>query len=214
MFVAAAVIARNGIEALIQGTGPTISALTFVVVIFTLIAKAALLLWQRKQAADLQSEILVADASQLQNDVLVTLAVLIGLIATSSGFMWVDSILGFVVASVIVYTGLSLIRTSSTVLMDSIHIDPNLVEKVAQSVQGVHYCHAVRTRGRPDEIFMDLHIHVDPQISVQQGHHIAHEVEESVKKDFAAVRDVVVHVEPYISKTHKTHKSDHPSTYP
>ena len=58
-------------------------------------------------------------------------------------------------------------------------------------------CHAVRSRGQPDAIFVDLHLLVDPELTVRQGHQISHEAARRVRDAFPAVEEVLVHVEPW-----------------
>jgi divalent metal cation (Fe/Co/Zn/Cd) transporter len=78
------------------------------------------------------------------------------------------------------------------------------VEKPALEVEGVHECHAVRSRGFPDAIYMDLHILVDPQLTVASAHEIAHRVEASLKVRFPELADMVVHVEPDTAEERRT----------
>ncbi|HXX58190.1 MAG TPA: cation transporter dimerization domain-containing protein, partial [Thermodesulfovibrionales bacterium] len=57
-------------------------------------------------------------------------------------------------------------------------------------------CHDIRTRGTAHAVFVDLHILVDPAISVEEAHRIADRVESAIKERFPAVTDIVVHPEP------------------
>ena len=197
MFVAAALIVRNGVVALVEGTGPEIGWLSFAVMGVALLAKGGLVLWQRVQSRDLDSDLLLADFMQTRNDVLVAAAVIVGLIATTAGFVWVDAVLGLVVAGVVVAGGIKVIRTASWVLLDSTSVDPKLIEYVAKSIPEVKDCHAVRTRGRPSEMFMDLHVMVDPELTVLEGHRVSHEVANLMRSEIPGVKDVVVHLEPH-----------------
>ena len=197
MFVAAALIVRNGVVALVEGTGPEIGWQSFAVMGIALAAKAGLVLWQRVQARDLDSDLLLADFMQTSNDVLVAAAVIVGLIATTAGFVWVDAVLGLVVAAVVVVGGINVIRSASWVLLDSTSVDPKLIEYIAKSVPGGRDCHAVRTRGRPSEMFMDQHVMVDPAMTVQEGHRVSHEVANLMRSEIPGVKDVLVHLEPH-----------------
>ena len=66
----------------------------------------------------------------------------------------------------------------------------------ARTVPGVVACHAVRTRGPESHVYVDLHVQVAPDTTVQRGHAIAHEVEAALRKAFGQITDVVVHLEP------------------
>jgi len=70
------------------------------------------------------------------------------------------------------------------------------IERLVMGVEGVESCHRIRSRGPEDDIHIDLHIHVAPEMPVDRAHAIAHEVQEKVRGELAGVQDVVVHVEP------------------
>ena len=197
MFITAALIVRNGVGALVDGTGPKITWVSFAVMGVALLSKGGLVLWQRIQAREADSDLLYTDLMQTRNDVLVAGAVILGLIATNAGIIWVDAVLGFVVAAVVVISGIRVIRSASRVLLDSTSLDPKLIEYIAKSIPGVRDCHAVRTRGRPSELFMDLHVMVDPQMTVSEGHRISHQAADLMRSEMPSIKDIVVHLEPH-----------------
>ena len=197
MFVAAALIVRNGVVALVEGTGPEIGWQSFAVMGIALAAKAGLVLWQRVQARDLDSDLLLADFMQTSNDVLVAAAVIVGLIATTAGFVWVDAVLGLVVAAVVVVGGINVIPFG---LMgpSRFHVRRSQAHRIHSQIStGGRDCHAVRTRGRPSEMFMDQHVMVDPAMTVQEGHRVSHEVANLMRSEIPGVKDVLVHLEPH-----------------
>ena len=204
MFASAALIVRNGVGALVEGTGPQITWVSFAVMGIAVVSKGGLVLWQRIQARELDSDLLRTDLMQTRNDVLVAAAVIVGLVATTAGFIWVDAVLGFIVAGIVVMGGVNVIRSASWVLLDTTSIDPKLIEYIAKSIPEVRDCHAVRTRGRPGELFMDLHVMVDPQMTVQEGHRVSHEVANLMRSEMPSIKDIVVHLEPHISAVDKT----------
>ena len=89
-----------------------------------------------------------------------------------------------------------IIRDTSDVLTDSAVIDPHVVEDIAREVPGVWFATKVRSRGREDDVHLDLHIKVDPAMATEQAHAIASEVERRVKDQIPGVVDAVVHIEP------------------
>jgi divalent metal cation (Fe/Co/Zn/Cd) transporter len=64
-------------------------------------------------------------------------------------------------------------------------------------VKGVKDVHAIRTRKFGSRLHIDLHILVDPELSVREGHSISEEVKQHLLKKGPDVLDVVVHLEPY-----------------
>ena len=71
-----------------------------------------------------------------------------------------------------------------------------LIEACVMSIDGVRSCHKIRTRGLEGEVYADLHILVDPDMSIRLAHEVASEVERAVEEKFPQVREVLVHVEP------------------
>ena len=197
MFITAALIVRNGVSALVEGDGPSIGWPSFAIMGIAVVAKGGLVMRQRSQAHDLDSDLLLADFMQTRNDVLVAAAVIVGLIATTAGWIWVDAVLGLIVAGVVVVGGINVIRSASWILLDSTSVDPKLIEYIAKSIPDVRDCHAVRTRGRPNEMFMDLHVMVNPSMTVLEGHRVSHAVANLMISEIPGVKDVVVHLEPY-----------------
>ncbi len=85
---------------------------------------------------------------------------------------------------------------ASRSLADKARIDPAAIREIALTVQGVDCCNDIRTRGLARHIFMDFTIHVDPAMTTAHAHTVAHQVEETVKREFPDVVEVVVHVAP------------------
>jgi divalent metal cation (Fe/Co/Zn/Cd) transporter len=70
------------------------------------------------------------------------------------------------------------------------------IERIVMGVRDVRACHYVRSRGHEDAIYVDLHIKVAPEMTTDQSHAIAHDVQHRLRAEIPAVQDVVVHVEP------------------
>ena len=87
-------------------------------------------------------------------------------------------------------------RDASSVLVDTIRLDTSSIESVVGGIEGVKGCHDIRTRGPSNSVYLDLHVLVDRNLSVGEAHGIADRIEERIKKEFPAVVDIVVHIEP------------------
>ena len=70
------------------------------------------------------------------------------------------------------------------------------IARVAEKVNGVRSIHAVRTRGTEAEVYCDLHVLVDPQMTVLAAHDLGDEVEGVVAAAFPQIKEVLVHIEP------------------
>jgi cation diffusion facilitator family transporter len=144
----------------------------------------------------LQSDVLVADALHTRADIFLSLSVVGGLIAVHLGYPIADPILALFIALLIAKIGIDIIRESSPALMDEIAMPVDQVEQIAQSVSGVLSCHRVRSRGHRSAVYADLHIQVDPAMSTEQAHTIAHELQRQLHERFPSIQDVTIHMEP------------------
>lgn len=178
------------------GAGPAVDTVSFVVMLATLAVNLVVTTAERRAGDRLGSEILRADASHTASDVLVTLGVIGGLIAVRLGYPIADPILALLVAGFIVFTAFRVLASAGGSLADAARLAPTEVCAVALTVEGVLGCHDVRTRGSESEIYVDMHIQVDPGISVATGHAIAESVEKAVVEGFPAVVDAIAHLEP------------------
>jgi cation diffusion facilitator family transporter len=148
--------------------------------------------WGRR----LGSELLLADASHTRADAVVSLGLIVGLGAIWAGYPLVDPLLALVIAGVIARTGIAIMHATSAVLADAAVLDPAAVAQAAQSVPGVIGTHKVRSRGPADEVSIDLHVQVDPALSIAEAHAIGHAVQARLREHFGGVTEVLVHVEP------------------
>lgn len=149
----------------------------------------------------LQSDFLVADALHTRADIFLSISVIGGLTAVRLGYPIADPILALVIALFIAKIGIDIIRESSPTLMDEAVMIPGKVEQIALSVPGVVSCHRVRSRGHEGAVYADLHIRVDPHMSTEQAHAVAHEVQYRIRERRPDVQDVTIHVEPAGSRS-------------
>jgi cation diffusion facilitator family transporter len=149
----------------------------------------------------LKSSALVADAWNDSVDILsaVTALCAVGLtLHDPERFLTADHWGGFAVGLIVIFTGLRVSRETAYYLMDTMP-DERLVAQIrAQAmrvagVRGVEKCFARRTG---TQYHVDLHLEVDPEITVRESHYIGHQVQETVKESLDWVADVLVHVEP------------------
>jgi len=181
------------------GSGPQVDALSFAVMLITLAVNIVVTTLERRAGVRLGSEILKADASHTASDVLVTVGVIGGLVAVRLGYPIADPVLGLVVAGFIIVTGLRVLASAGESLADTARLDPAAVCEIVFAVGGVLGCHDIRTRGSESDVYVDLHIQVDPQATVAEGHAIAEQVEKAVADGFVQVTDVIAHLEPFDS---------------
>lgn len=181
------------------GEAPRVDAGSFAVMVVTLAVNVGVAVWERRMGRTLRSELLVADASHTGSDILVSLGVLAGLAAVRLGWPLADPLLALLVAVAILWTAGQVLRQADVALSDTARLPVPDVCSVVLGVPGVLGCHSVRTRGTAAAIYVDLHVQVDPAVTVAEGHRIAETVERAVCDRFPEAADVLAHLEPYDS---------------
>jgi cation diffusion facilitator family transporter len=179
-----------------DGAPPRVDVFSFLVMAGTLAVNLAVTMYERHKGRALRSEILLADASHTASDVFVSLGVIGGLVAVRAGFPLADPIIALGVAGFIVWTAWQVFRRVNETLSDQTRIPVTDVCGAALTVPGVLGCHSIRTRGASSQVCVDLHIQVDPTVTVAAGHRTAEAVERAVCQAFDEVVDVIVHLEP------------------
>lgn len=169
---------------------------SFVVMLATLAVNIAVTSYERIQGRKLHSEMLSADAAHTLSDVFVSLGVVAGLVLVKAGFPMADPIMALVVTVAIVFSAFGVFRAAHTTLSDHARVPQEEIAAAALSVEGVLDAHRIRTRGTEAEVYCDLHIHVDPDMSVKCAHDLGNRVELLVMESFPAIREVLVHIEP------------------
>jgi divalent metal cation (Fe/Co/Zn/Cd) transporter len=87
-------------------------------------------------------------------------------------------------------------RDNIPALIDAAVLDPEQVAALASCVAGVSNVHRVRSRGLPSAVHLDLHMEVDPRMTVADAHALAKQIERDLRAKFPGLADVVIHVEP------------------
>ena len=164
-------------------------------------AKSGLAVFKFRYGRKLESAALIADA---WNDTVDTVSATVALIAAGLTlsdplrFPNSDRYGGFVVGLLVVTMGLRVVRETALQLMDTMPDKDRMAQiraaaAVVPGVRGVEKCFARKTGLR---YHVDLHLEVDPNMTVRQSHHIAHEVRQRILERLTWVADVLIHVEP------------------
>jgi len=169
---------------------------SFVIMGSTMIINTLVARYEIKKGRELGSEYLLADSAHTRSDIYISAGVIASLVLMKLGFIFADVITGAVVGIFVAKAGIHIIKDAADSLLDRTKIDKAGIKEIVSHVKGVKGCHGVRTRGTINHVFLDLHLVVEPSLTVQDAHEIAHIAEEEIKKRFPEVIDVVVHIEP------------------
>jgi cation diffusion facilitator family transporter len=184
---------------------PAPESFTLIVAAFGALCQEALSRYAIKTARRTGSGALLATAWDYRLDVFGSLLVLIGVALTKwggPGWHLADRIAAGLVAILIIWVGCRLFWENVQDLMDR-QADPAMLHDVrleALSVPGVRGVEKLRIRKAGLEYLVDIHVEVDPEQTVREGHDIAHAVKDRVITRVDPIRDVLVHIEPSRAK--------------
>jgi cation diffusion facilitator family transporter len=178
------------------------SPLTLLVLVPVIITKELMFRFMRERGKKIGSLAVIADAWHQRSDVVTSVAALTGItVAWLGGAAWshADSWAAMAASIWLAGTGLWLLGPTLHELMEG-SVDPGLlkfISKTSGECEGIEGVDKVWVRKLGMRLIVDLHIEVDPDITVQEGHRLAHEVKAKLQRELPQVRDVMVHVEPY-----------------
>ena len=157
--------------------------------------------YARRIATETGSAALLATAWDYRLDSMGGLAVVLGVAMARWGgpaWAWADQAAALFIAGAVLWVGGNLLWANVQDLMDR-QADPSLVARIAdlaRGVRGVLGVETLRVRKVGLEYLADIHIEVDPDRTVRDGHSIAHAVKDRIIDQILPIRDVLVHVEP------------------
>jgi len=169
---------------------------SYVVMLATLAVNVGVSRYERRKGAELRSEILTADALHTMSDALVSVSVVVALVLVQMGFALADPVCSAVVAVAILHSAWEVLGQVNRTLSDEARIEVPQVEQTVLGVDGVRGCHRVRTRGTEAEVYLDLHVLVDPRMPIVRAHEVGEHVEQALVERFPQIVEVMVHLEP------------------
>lgn len=181
-------------------------AIAIYVTVFSIFGKLLLALYQHQKGKIINSSMLMANAKNMRNDIIISIGVLVGLIFTFVLKMPIlDSVTGLIISIFIIRSGIKIFFDSNIELMDGVK-DLSVYEKIFEAVDrvpGAYNPHRVRSRQLGNMYVIDLDIEVDGAITLNEAHDIADAVELSIKQSVENVYDIVIHVEPKGEEHHE-----------
>ncbi|MDD5586626.1 MAG: cation diffusion facilitator family transporter [Alphaproteobacteria bacterium] len=170
----------------------------YAVVVFAIVLTLALLLFQRYVIHRTKSLAISADRLHYSGDVLINLAV--GATYALESYtkqIWLDPLFALVIGGILLVGAYKICRKALSVLMDRElpEADRTRISSVAMMQEGVRGLHDLRTRSDSGRAFIELHLEVDPEITVRAAHDIAENVMEKINRVFPNA-DVLVHQDP------------------
>ncbi len=149
-------------------------------------------------ARKLRSDMLKANAWHSRTDAISSVIVVVGVAGTMAGLEYLDAIAAVGVALMVAKVGFDLVWESLHELVDAgLELERvEAIKAVILEVDGVRELHMLRTRRMGQDALVDVHVLVDPELSVSEGHYISETVRHRLIRKVDEVNDVLVHIDP------------------
>jgi cation diffusion facilitator family transporter len=177
---------------------PSITVESLIVLIVTLIINIFVCTYENRAGKKLNSYILVSDSMHTKSDIFVSIGVLFTLVGVKLGLpSIIDPIASLVVSGFIIYSAYEIFKSSTGVLVDKSTVDEEKIVEIVSSFKDVRGVHKIRSRGSESDVHVDMHILIDPYISIEKSHVLTHEIEAMIQTEINESSQVIVHLEPF-----------------
>ena len=192
-------IGYDSIHVIIDGRYGVPKYYATVIAFFTIVLKLVLYRYTKDVGIRFKSAAVLANAYDHKSDVYASSGALFGIFISQIGYPILDPIVGLWVSFFILRNAVNLIRDNIHTLMSGAP-DREMIDKVTKSadeVKEVKGVNMTRIRTLGSRHFVDLEIFVEKDLSVFEGHNIAHKVRDILVAKYDDISDVMVHVEPF-----------------
>ena len=168
-----------------------------VIMTFSVLLTLVLVIYQRYVAKRTHSLAIKADAAHYYGDILAGVAVVIALLTSHLGWYWMDPLVAFLIALILLYSVVNIVREALAMLMDKA-LDPEEEQRLqalvlnCENVLGVH---DILTRQSGRTQFIQLHLELDGQQSLYAAHAITLKVEQEIRAVFPHAQ-LIIHQDP------------------
>jgi len=174
---------------------------TLLVLVVVVAVKEGLFRFVSREGNAVDSSVVKTDAWHHRSDAITSVAAGIGISVSligGKGFEAADDVAAIAAAGVIAWNGWHLLRPALSELMDAAPSREivDQIRRIAAATPGVDRVEKCIVRKVGYQYFVDMHVEVDPQMTVLRSHEIAHAVKDKIRGTMPSVNDVLVHIEP------------------
>ena len=200
LLLAAGLIAFHSLAGILE---PRVapSPWTLIILVVVIAVKESLFRFVLRESETVSSSAVETDAWHHRSDAITSAAAFVGIsisLIGGKGYEQADNWAALAASCVIAFNGWRLLRPAFNELMDRAP-DRELIEQIraiAKSIPGVDAIDKCHVRKMGYQFFVDIHVVVDPQMTVERSHGIGHGVKDKLRAEIPSVRDVLVHIEP------------------
>lgn len=198
LFVLSGKIVLDAFEVFKNPVAPSITTSSLIVLILTLLINVFVCTFEYNMGKKLNSHILVSDALHTKSDIFITLGVLVALVGVKMGLpAIIDPIVSLIVAMFILHASYEIFKSTIDVLVDRAVVDVEEIKEVLDRYDEIKCYHDIRSRGSQNNIHVDMHIMIDPDINVEKAHKLSHDIEDDIRAITNSNTQVIIHIEPY-----------------
>ncbi len=200
-----AVMIYRAAVAIAAGKYRILGFIVLFVALISIIVKELLYIITRRVAVKTHSSALYANAWHHRSDALSSIAVVIGFVSLRLGFKYGDQMAAVGVGLMVVLVGVRIMGDCLRELTEAA-VDADTIERIKQIINtepSVHQWHKLRSRTVGREVFLDLHILVDPGLNVAGAHEIAESLESALHEQITRPVNITVHIEPDVPALRK-----------
>lgn len=195
-------IISSAISNILHPVMPEVTLVSLAALLITLAINIFVARYEYKEGRKLNSSILVSDSLHTKSDIFISIGVLATLICIKLGVPpIIDSIASLIVSGFVLHAAYKIFNETSSVLVDQAAVDSKQVTDIIMSFPQVKNVHKIRSRGCGHNVYIDLHILVEPYMSIEASHKLMHEIEAKLCQDLDKTVQAYIHLEPYYEKT-------------
>ena len=198
LFVVGIMVVINGVNIFFTSPEPlTNNTILIITIIISILSKEFLYRLSYSSGKKVSSTMLIANAWHHRSDAISSIIVLIGIIGSLLGYIYLDAIAAIIVGIMIAYIAWKISIPCIKELLDTA-IDPTTITKLSNYIRAlddVDSVHSFRSRRSGRIIIIDVHIQVKPFLSVSEGHMITLGVEKILKQELENA-DIIIHIDP------------------
>lgn len=183
----------------------------------SIIGKEWIYHYTRRVGQRIRSDLIIANAWHSRTDAFSSVVVFVAAIGAMLGYAWLDAVAAVIVAGIIIHIGWKFTWDSVKELVDTglSEQDTEMLRSIALEVDGVRDVHELRSRRMGQDILLDVHLVVRPEISVSEGHQIGMKVVTGMRGALDHIQDIHFHVDaendektPHITQPHLPNREE------
>lgn len=196
-------IVVNAVTRIRYPVQPEVTIVSMVSLFFTLLINVFVCVYEYKVGKKLGSQILISDSMHTKSDIFVSLGVLAMLIGIRLGLpIIIDPLASFAVAGFIIHAAIEIVKVNSSILLDRMAIDTETIKDIAMQFEQVKDIHNIRSRGCKDDLYIDMHIMTEAELTVEKSHELTHHIEDRIRDNIKMNAQIMAHLEPF-EEVHK-----------